>query len=193
MGHHGELEKICQEAIAGGVSIIQMREKRGSTLELLNLAKRFKAICTHSKIPLIINDRLDIALAIEADGVHLGQEDMPCKEARRILQDKIIGVSVHNVHQAQKAQEEGADYLGVGAMFATGSKQDAKLLSLDELRKIRQATSLPIVIIGGLNSQNIAQFKNEGIDGIAVISAILDSEDREMSARKLREQWDLKQ
>lgn len=190
LGDEPDLETIAQEAIDGGVSIIQMREKRASSSKLFALAQRFKSVCEKNHIPLIINDRLDIALAVGADGVHLGQEDIPCRVAKEIMGERIVGVSVSCVQEALEAQSQGADYLGVGAMYATESKKDAKIVSLQELREIRKATSLPIVIIGGLNEENISLFKNEGIEGIAVISAILHSKDRERSARRLKEIWE---
>lgn len=189
LGDEPNLEEICTQAIQGGVSVIQMREKSNNSLKLFNLAKRFKNVCSKFQIPLIINDRLDIALAIDAEGVHLGQEDIPCFEARKIMKEKIIGISVSSAEEAKRAESEGADYLGVGAMFATQSKSDAKQVSIEELRAIREATSLPIVIIGGLNEENISNFKNMGIEGIAVISAILKAKDRENSARRLKQIW----
>lgn len=189
LGNHLDVQKICQEAILGGVSVVQMREKMGSSLELFDLACRLKSVCDAYDIPLIINDRLDLALSVGADGVHLGQEDLPCREARKILKDQVIGVSVSNVQEAIQAQEDGADYLGVGAMFSTSSKTDAKLVSYQELKKIREATTLPIVLIGGLNSSNICAFGNMGIEGIAVISAILNAKNPKESAKQLRTLW----
>lgn len=189
LGNHFDVQKICQEAILGGVSVVQMREKMDSSLELFNLACRLKSVCDVYDIPLIINDRLDIALSVGADGVHLGQEDLPCREARKILKNQVIGVSVSNVREAIQAQEDGANYLGVGAMFSTSSKTNAKLVSHQELKKIREATTLPIVLIGGLNSSNICAFGNMGIEGIAVISAILNAKNPKESAKQLRTLW----
>ena len=128
-------------------------------------------------MPLIINDRVDIALAVDADGVHVGQSDIPAAEARRLLgPDKIIGVSARTVEQARKAEADGADYLGVGAMFVTGTKQDAKVTSKEELKRIRAAVAIPIVAIGGIKADNVEELKGTGIDGVAVVSAVIAAE-----------------
>ena len=138
-------------------------------------------------MPLIINDRLDIALAVDAAGLHIGQSDLPAAVARRILgPDKILGVSAAEPEEAKKAQEEGADYLGVGAMFATGTKKNTRPVSMEKLAKIRREVSIPIVVIGGVNETNCAQFKGTGVDGLAVVSAIIAKPDIEEAARNIK-------
>jgi thiamine-phosphate pyrophosphorylase len=138
-------------------------------------------------LPLLINDRVDLALAVEAVGVHVGQSDLPARVVRRLIgKDKILGVSVSTLQEAIKAEEDGADYLGVGAMFATGTKTDAVLVTMNELKKIRAAVSLPIVVIGGINKNTVSQFVDMGIDGIAVISAIISEKDIALAARQLK-------
>ena len=137
-------------------------------------------------MPLIINDRVDVALAVDADGVHVGQSDLPAARVREILgPDKILGVSASSLKEALKAVEDGADYLGVGAMFATGTKTDADITTIEELKRIRQAVSVPIVVIGGINKQTLPLFAGTGIDGIAVVSAIIAA-DVEKAARELK-------
>ena len=145
------LEQAVEQAILGGVTLVQLREKAIASKEFYERALRIKAICHHYNVPLLINDRVDIALAVEADGVHIGQSDLPCGVVRQILgKDKIIGVSARTAQQAIQAQADGADYLGVGAMFATSTKQDAQTVTIASLTQIRQAVTLPIVAIGGI-------------------------------------------
>lgn len=178
------LEQAVEQAILGGVTLVQLREKAIASKEFYERALRIKAICHHYNVPLLINDRVDIALAVEADGVHIGQSDLPCGVVRQILgKDKIIGVSARTAQQAIQAQADGADYLGVGAMFATSTKQDAKTVSVETLNDIRQSVSIPIVAIGGINHTTLpalqqalqaAETSTDGvIDGVAVVSAIL--------------------
>lgn len=175
-----------EEAIKGGVTLVQIREKKVGTLEFYNLAVKIKIITDKYKIPLIINDRLDIAQAIDAAGVHLGQNDMPADIARRILgENKIIGVSTTTLEEAQKAERQGADYVGVGAMFPTTSKDDASAVSVKCLKEIKEGISIPVVAIGGINEKNVALLKPANIDGIAVISAILGRESVKIAAEKL--------
>ena len=168
------LEEAVEEAIKGGCTLIQLREKECSSLDFYNTAVNVKKITDKYNVPLLINDRLDIALAVDAAGVHVGQSDLPCSVVRKIIgEDKIIGVSAGNLKDALRAQEDGADYLGVGAMYATGTKKDAKPTSMDELKKIRENVSIPIVVIGGINKDRISDFKGTGIDGLAIVSAII--------------------
>ncbi|GGE52912.1 thiamine-phosphate synthase [Pullulanibacillus camelliae] len=175
-----------EAALRGGVTLVQLREKSLSTRELLQLAQKVKRMTGKYKVPLIINDRLDIALAVEADGLHVGQEDLPVTLARRFLgKDKIIGVSAETVQQAQQAAKEGADYLGVGSIFPTQSKKDATPVSLETLRLIKQSVPLPIVAIGGISLSNIDGLTDEGLAGVAVISAILSADNPEQAARDL--------
>lgn len=178
--------KSIEDAISGGVTLIQLREKKSPTLEFYNMAKQVKKITSKHNIPLIINDRLDIALAIDAEGLHIGQDDMPLQIARKILgPNKIIGVSASTLEEALKAKKDGADYLGVGAVFPTSSKDDADNVSIETLKLIKEKVKIPIVAIGGVNLKNTPQVMKTGIDGIAVISAILKSDDKKSAAQNL--------
>src|SRR5450756_2379619 len=162
------LEQAVERAIEGGSTLIQLREKTASSLEFYQMAVTIKRLTDSHHIPLIINDRVDIALAVDTAGVHIGQSDLPAGIVRQIIgNSKILGVSVSSVAEAVKAKKDGADYLGVGTMFATGTKTDAELVTINELRDIRSAVSLPIVVIGGINLTTIPSFANTGIDGIA--------------------------
>ena len=162
------------------------REKDCSSREFYETALRIKKITDAYEVPLLINDRVDIALAVDADGVHVGQSDLPVSVARKILgKDKIIGVSARNVAQAQEAEQNGADYLGVGAMYATGTKKDAKVTSREELLKIREAVKIPIVVIGGINQKTLSNFKGIGINGLAVVSAVIAAKDIKAAAAEM--------
>ncbi len=172
------LEDAVKQAIDGGTTLVQLREKDASSLEFYQTAVKIKRITDANHIPLIINDRVDIALAVDAAGVHVGQSDLPAHIVRSIIgKNKILGVSASSLCEAVQAQKDGADYLGVGAMFATGTKTDAKLVSMEELKKIRSAVDLPIVVIGGINRKTIPIFNHTGIDGIAVVSALISAKD----------------
>ena len=178
-------EETIELAIKGGVTIVQLREKNCSSREFLEIATSIKNITSKYKIPLIINDRIDIALAVNADGVHVGQDDLPCKTAREILgEEKIIGVSVSTVETAIKAEIDGANYIGVGAIFKTSTKTDAEIVSLATLKKIRDSVKIPVVAIGGINKSNLPQIKNF-IDGVAVVSAIISDKNSELAAKDL--------
>lgn len=182
------LEEAVEQAILGGCTLIQLREKTASSREFYQTALNIKAITDKYKVPLIINDRVDIALAIDADGVHVGQSDLPAAVVRKIIgKDKILGVSAGCAEKAIEAQREGADYIGVGALFSTSTKTDAKSVSKETLMKIIKGVSIPVVGIGGINEQNAAQLKNTGIDGIAVVSAIIAQKDIKLSAEKMLE------
>ncbi|HGG0417114.1 thiamine phosphate synthase [Clostridium botulinum] len=182
-----ELKKVVEDAILGGVTIVQVREKDVSTREFYNVAKEVKEVTDHYKVPIIINDRLDIAQAINAHGIHLGQKDMQLNIARRILgKDKIIGISVGNIKEALEAENNGADYLGIGTIFPTGSKKDVDaIIGIDGLSKIKNNISIPSVAIGGINKTNFKDVLNTGIEGISVISAILDEDDINIAANNL--------
>ncbi len=180
------LERAVEEAIVGGCTVIQLREKMASSLEFYRTALNIKAITDKYRVPLIINDRVDIALAVDADGIHLGQRDLPAGAVRKIISnDKIMGVSVSNFQEAVKAVADGADYLGVGAMYATDSKRDAEIVSLAELKTIRNAVDIPIVVIGGINKNTVQDFVASGIDGLAVISAVISQKDIAGAAKEL--------
>ena len=183
----GTVEESVERGILGGVSVVQLREKNASSLELFQLAKRVKLVTDRYNVPLVINDRLDICQAVDAAGVHLGQSDLPCREARRILGDgKLIGVSAALPEEAARAQADGADYLGVGAVFTTSTKTNTRPVTPDAIRAIRQAVTIPFVVIGGVNAQNIAQLYGLGINGAAVISAVVSSPDITEAARIMR-------
>jgi len=177
-----------EAALRGGVTLVQLREKALSTRDLLQLALKVKQMTAAYHVPLIINDRLDIALAAGADGLHVGQEDLPVSLVRRFLgKDKIIGASAKTVQQARQAVDEGADYLGVGSIFPTTSKTDAALISIETVRLIKQLVSLPVVAIGGISLSNIDALENEDLAGVAVISAILSADDPEQIAHRFKE------
>lgn len=184
------LDLAVENAIIGGCTLIQLREKDISTREFISQAMRIKAITQRYGVPLIINDRIDIALAVDADGVHVGNNDMPLSYARKLLgDDKILGASVISNETAIIAEQAGADYLGVGAMFSTTTKPDADIVSIDELKKIRSITHIPIVVIGGISKERLPYFENVGIDGLAVVSAVLSQQNIIEAARELSEQF----
>lgn len=181
------VEESVERAIAGGASVVQLREKSCGSREFYEMALRVKKITSAYHVPLIINDRLDICLAADADGVHLGQKDIPCTIARKILgADKIIGVSAALPEEARQAELDGADYLGVGAVFATSTKSDTRPVTPEIIRQIRAAVSIPFVTIGGINLDNISQLYGLGINGAAVVSAVVAQPDIEAAAREMR-------
>ena len=180
------IEESVEQAVKGGCTVVQLREKNCSSKEFYELAVRVKEITDRYHVPLIINDRVDIALAVDAAGVHIGQSDLPASVVRNIIgKDKILGVSAARREEALKAVEDGADYLGVGAMFATNTKTDARQVTMEELKGIRAAVSIPIVVIGGINMNTLERFKGTGIDGLAVVSAIIAEKDIEAAARNM--------
>ncbi|WP_024831305.1 thiamine phosphate synthase [Ruminiclostridium josui] len=182
------LEEAVEQAILGGCTLVQLREKTASSREFYQTALKVKAITDKYKVSLIINDRVDIALAIGADGVHVGQSDLPAAVVRKIIgKDRILGVSAESVEKALEAQRDGADYIGVGALFTTSTKTDAKAVSIETLMTITKEISIPVVGIGGINAQNAAKLKNTGISGIAVVSAIIAQKDIKLSAKKMLE------
>ena len=165
-----------EEALKGGVTMLQLREKNASGKEFLEKAIKLRELTKKYNVKFIINDRVDIAMLCDADGVHLGQSDIPAKEARKLMPGKIIGVSCRTMEEAERAKVDGADYLGVGDIFGTKTKLDAKRVSLDTLKEIKEKVNLPVAAIGGLNLDNIDYVKKCNIDGYAVISAILAKE-----------------
>lgn len=179
--------EVMEKAILGGVTLVQLREKEAGGREMVEEAQALLKVTRRYGIPLIINDRLDVALAVGAEGVHLGQEDIPCRLARQILgPEKIIGVSASTVEEAVQAERDGADYLGVGAVFPTGTKADAgEAIGLDVLAAIKARVKIPVVAIGGINAANAAQVAATGVDGLAVVSAIVAAADPEEAARRL--------
>lgn len=167
-----------REALEGGVTLVQYRAKTASSAEMYAEALQLKALCDSFKVPLIINDRLDIAMAVGAAGVHLGQDDLPCAAARKLLgEDYIIGVSAHNPAEAKAALQSGADYLGCGAVFGTATKADVKKLGTDGLAAICKAKGLPVVGIGGVTADNYREVRAAGADGAAIVSGILAQPD----------------
>lgn len=178
-----------EDAIKGGATFIQLREKELGSEAFLEEAKVIQQLCRKYNVPFVINDNVDIAEAIGADGVHVGQSDMEAGDVRKRLgPDKIIGVSARTVEQALLAQERGADYLGVGAVFHTGSKEDAREIDHDTLKEICEAVDIPVIAIGGITRDNVNELKGAGICGVAVISAIFAQKDVEAAARDLRTQ-----
>ena len=179
---------VVEAALRGGATCIQLREKTLEHGAFLREAEELIGLCRRREVPLIVNDDVEIALESGADGVHIGQHDASAVEVRRrIGPDRILGVSAQTVEQAVKAERDGADYLGVGAVFSTGTKPDADDVRYDTLRVICEAVSIPVVAIGGITRDNLGQLAGSGIDGVAVVSAIFAAEDPEAAARALRE------
>lgn len=172
------LYSVVKESLEGGVTFLQLREKELDEEHFLEEARELQKLCREYQVPFVINDNVDIAAAINADGVHVGQSDMEAGDVRAKLgPDKIIGVTAKTVEQAVLAQERGADYLGVGAVFHTDSKADAKEISFDTLKDICKAVSIPVIAIGGITEENVRELAGSGICGIAVISAIYAQRD----------------
>lgn len=181
------LKTMVEESLRGGASVIQLREKDLDEESFIKEAVELKQLCESYKVPLIINDAVHVAEAVRADGVHVGQDDMDAEKVRKLLgEDIIIGVSVQTPDEALLAESRGADYLGVGAMFPTDSKSDAKMVSIEDLKKICDMVDIPVVAIGGINEENAELLKNTGIDGIAVISAVYGAEDTVEAAGRLK-------
>ena len=181
------LTDVVRESLEGGVTMLQLREKTLEEPAFLQEAKELQALCRAYHVPFIVNDNVDIALAMNADGVHVGQSDMEALDVRAKLgPDKIIGVSAQTVEQALLAEKHGADYLGVGAVFPTGSKADADDVSYDTLKAICQAVSIPVVAIGGISRDNVARLAGSGSCGVAVISAIYGAADIRAASQELK-------
>lgn len=183
------LEEIVEGAVEGGVTIVQLREKEAPTGEFVALAKRLKAVLAPLGIPLIINDRVDVALAADADGVHIGQSDMPYEDARRLLgPDKIIGLSVENFEDLERANALDVDYVGISPVYGTPTKSDtAEPFGLEGLRRAVAMSVHPTVAIGGMNSSTIAEVMQAGTDGVAVVSAICSAPSPRKAAEELKE------
>lgn len=183
------LYEQVEKALQGGVTMVQLREKKLTEHEFLEEAVKMKELCVRYHVPLIINDRVDIAHMADADGVHIGQKDTDLCTARAVLgPNKIIGVSARTVEQAKLACEQGADYLGIGAVFPTGTKQDAEVISYERLKEVCEAASIPAVAIGGITKNNLNCLFGSGISGIAVVSAVFAQQDIRSAANALREQ-----
>ena len=181
------LGEAVEQAVIGGCTMVQLREKEISSLDFYVLALEMKKITDRYSIPLIINDRIDIAMAVGATGVHIGQKDIPADIARKVIgKDMLLGVSAVSAAEAVNAAKAGADYLGVGAMFPTGTKTDASHVSMEELGRIRREVDIPIVVIGGISKENAMLFQPMGIDGLAVVSAVIAQPDIKKSAADLK-------
>lgn len=188
MPQEGTFEDVVEKAIQGGVTLVQLREKEGDTGLLYERAKALKQVTDRYGIPLIIDDRIDIMLACDADGVHVGQSDMPAKVARQLIgSSKILGVSAANLEEALQAEADGADYLGVGAMYPTATKPDADFTTLETLREIKQRVHIPVVAIGGINGKTLPDFQNSNIDGFAIVSAIMAAKNPHQAAKQLKD------
>lgn len=182
-----QLVDQVEQAILGGVTLVQLREKSLSTRDFINTAEKIKRVAGKYGVPLIINDRLDVVLAVDAAGLHVGQEDMPAETARRLLgPEKILGVSVANMAEALQAEKDGADYLGAGAVFPTGTKNDAGYVERLELERITRVVRIPVVAIGGINETNTLLLKGSGIEGIALVSAIFAKDDLRKAAENMK-------
>ena len=181
------LESQVEKALKGGATFVQLREKELDEAEFLEEAKKLKMLCRKYQVPFVINDNVEIALAVDADGVHVGQSDMEAGDVRAKLgPDKIIGVSAQTVEQAVLAEKHGADYLGVGAVFPTSSKDDATEVPFETLKAICEAVSIPVIAIGGITKENVKELAGSGICGIAVISAIYGQKEIRKASEELK-------
>ena len=186
VGRQSLYEQV-ESALKGGASCVQLREKELDEEEFLKEAMELSALCRKYGVPFFVNDNVEIAIKCHADGIHVGQEDMEAAKVRqRVGEDIMIGVSVHSVEEALEAVRNGADYLGVGAMFSTSTKTDVDVLPKETLSNICAAVDIPVVAIGGFNKSNISQLSGTGVDGVALVSAIFASEDIESECRQLR-------
>lgn len=185
---HGQtLEQQVEAALQGGVTCVQLREKQLDREEFIRLGRRIGAICRRYGVPLLINDDLEVALACDADGVHVGQDDLPVEEVRRRVGDKlIVGVSAHNPEEARRAYAGGADYLGAGAVFGSTTKTNVTALSHETLRAICDAVPIPVVAIGGITRENLPRLAGTGVAGVAVVSALFAADDITAASRELR-------
>ncbi|MEQ8174353.1 MAG: thiamine phosphate synthase [Syntrophomonadaceae bacterium] len=179
------------KSVRGGVSMVQLREKEAGSREFYQMALNLKTALQESGVPLIINDRLDIAMAVDADGLHIGQEDLPLSEVVRLWgEDKIIGLSVSNLEEAREGQKGGASYLGLGPVYATATKTDAAgPTGLMLLGEVKSSVDIPVVAIGGIDMSNLAAVRDSGADGAAVVSCLMDAPDIEKSAREMVKLW----
>ena len=180
------LKSQVEAAIRGGVTCVQLREKDLNDSDFLAEAMEIGALCRQAQIPFIVNDNVQVAVKSRADGVHIGQHDLDARDVRKTIgADMILGVSAQTVEQAVRAESDGADYLGVGAVFSTSTKLDADDVSWDTLRDICAAVSIPVVAIGGINGNNISRLSRSGVDGVAIVSAIFSAKDIEAECRYL--------
>lgn len=181
------LTEQVEEALKGGVTCVQLREKHLNDPDFLQEAKDICALCREYGVPFIVNDNVEVAIACKADGVHVGQEDMEAGRVRKLIgEDMILGVSAHTVEEARKAVENGADYLGLGSVFPTNTKSDVDVMKRETLQAICSAVDVPIVAIGGINKDNLSSLKGSGVDGVALVSAIFSAENIEEACRELK-------
>lgn len=181
------LTEQVEEALKGGVTCVQLREKHLNDPDFLQEAKDICALCREYGVLFIVNDNVEVAITCKADGVHVGQEDMEAGRVRKLIgEDMILGVSAHTVEEAQKAVENGADYLGLGSVFPTNTKSDVDVMKRETLQAICSAVDVPIVAIGGINKDNLSSLKGSGVDGVALVSAIFSAENIEEACRELR-------
>ncbi len=180
--------EVVEKAIAGGATMIQLREKESTSLDFYRLAKEVVSATKKQGVPLIINDRVDIALAVDAEGIHVGQKDLPAPVVRKMIgKDKILGVSAGNIEEAKIAEKEGADYIGVGAVFSTATKSDARqAIGLERLQTVAKSVNIPAVAIGGINHDNVEAVIQSGVDGVAVVSAIVAAENIQKAAEEMK-------
>jgi thiamine-phosphate pyrophosphorylase len=191
LGGKDDLE-VARQVVDGGAGVIQLRDKQSKKGELLPVAQKLKELCSQAGVLFIVNDYLDLALAVDADGLHIGQDDLPLHVARRELPiDRIIGCSVTTSSQATKAQNEGADYIAVGSVFPTATKKETIVVGMDAVRKLKRTISTPLVAIGGINESNAGEVVAAGADAVAVISAVLGERDVKGAVQKLVTKMDL--
>ena len=182
------LLSVCEEVLANGATFLQIREKDLDADAFAAEAKQLQALCARYQVPYVVNDSVEIALAIDADGVHVGQSDIQGRDIRSMLgEDKILGISAGTVAEAIAAEKAGADYIGVGAVFATSTKKNARTLTVEKLREISSAVSIPVVAIGGIQASNLMELSGSGVDGVAVVSAIFAAEHPGKATAQLRE------
>ena len=180
------LLSVCEDVLANGATFLQIREKDLSPAAFEAEAAKLKALCETHHVPYVVNDSVEIALAIDADGVHVGQSDIRGRDIRAIIgPDRILGISAGTVAEAIAAEQAGADYIGVGAVFGTSTKRNARNLSVEQLRQIDDAVSIPVVAIGGINAANLMELKDSGVDGVAVVSAIFAAENPGAATQEL--------
>jgi len=180
------LYEQVEAALKGGVTCVQLREKKANEDEFMQMAVQLRKLCNNYKVPFIVNDNVSVAIACKADGVHVGQKDRKAGDVRKMIgKDMILGVTAHNLEEAQDAKAQGADYLGVGAAFSTSTKEDAKVLSHEVYKQITQSINIPIVAIGGISKKNIMELASCGVDGVALVSAIFAAKDIENECREL--------
>jgi len=182
------LLSVCEDVLSNGATFLQIREKDLDANSFEAEAARLKALCARYKVPYVVNDSVEIAMAIDADGVHVGQSDIKGRDIRGMIgPDQILGISAGTIEEAVAAEQAGADYIGVGAVFATGTKKNARNLSIEALKRISSAVSIPVVAIGGINEKNLMELRGSGVDGVAFVSAIFAAEDPGKATAQLLE------